>query len=164
MLQSRTLLAAIIPLMLISASALGWACTTSSTVGSSPVCAGTLRLAVTGYKVVSKPTYVTVSFHSIDSCALAVTAGPFAPGDQMVISLTITNMGTLSATSLKECATIFNSYDKAFTLTVGTLPTHLAAGASVTVTETIACASGLKNAAQHAIMLGTVTFTATVCT
>jgi len=150
--------------MLISASALGWACATSSPSGKVPVNSGTLRLIVRAYKVVSKPKYVIVSFRSVDSCGLAVKASPFAPGDQVVISLTITNTGTLSATSLKECAIVINSYDKAFTLTVGTLPTRLPAGASVTVTETIAFKSGLKNAAEHAIMQGIVTFTGSVCT
>jgi hypothetical protein len=164
MVRVRTLLTAIIPLMLISVSALAWAGVTPSSNDKVPGCAGTLRLILTGYKVVGKPKYVTVSFWSIDSHCLTVKASPFAPGDQVVISLTITNTGTLSATSLKECVAFINTYDKAFTLTAGKLPTSLHAGASATVIETIKCASGLKNAGQRASMLGIITFTGIVCT
>jgi len=159
MARARTLLTAIIPLMLISVSALAWAGVTPSSNSKVPGCAGTLRLIVTSYNVVSKPKYVTVSFCSADSCFLSVKASPFAPGDTVVISLTIENTGTLPASSLRECATIINSYDKAFTLTVGKLPSSLASGASATVSETITCASGLRNTAHPASMIGMVTFT-----
>jgi hypothetical protein len=157
--RARTLLLVIMPLVLISASALGWAGSQPSPIGCEPVTAGKLELTITGYAVVSKPKYVTVSVCSIDCFALDVRAAPFAPGDTVVISLTIKNVGTLPATSLTECVSFINTYDKAFTLTVGKLPSSLASGASATVSETIACASGLKNVAEHASMCGIVTFT-----
>lgn len=158
--RARTLLMAVMPLVLISASALASAGFTPSTLGGEPATAGKLELIVTGYSVISKPSYVTVSVSGVGSGAITIAASPFAPGDSVVIGITITNTGTLPATSLEDRVRLTNTYDKAFRLIVGELPERLAAGHSATIKHTIKLASGLPNAAQGASMTGTVTITA----
>lgn len=149
---------------LVSSGALAWAAYTSAITESVSANAGTLTLIVTGYTVVSKPDYVTVSVTGVGSGAITITASPFAPGDSVVIDITIQNTGTLPATSLTDGVSYTNTYDAAFTLTVGTFPSSLGPAASATITHTITCASELPNAAQGASMTGTVTFTGSVGT
>ena len=114
--------------------------------------------------MVSKPDYVTVSVTGVGSNAITITASPFAPGDSVVIDVTIQNTGTLPATSLTSSVSYTNTYDAAFSLTIGTFPSSLDSMASTTVTHTITLASGLPNDAQGKSMTGTVTFTGTVGT
>jgi hypothetical protein len=109
--------------------------------------------------VISKPKYVTVSVSGVGSNAITIMAAPFAPGDSVVIGVTIENTGTLTATCLEECSRSTNTYDKAFTLIVGELPERLAPGASATIKNTIELASCLRNIAQGASMKGTITIT-----
>ncbi len=160
----KTLLMAIVLTVLISSSALAWAQFTSTITESASANAGTLTLIVTGYTVVSKPDYVTVSVTGVGSNAITITASPFAPGDSVVINVTIQNTGTLPATSLTSSVSYTNTYDAAFSLTIGTFPSSLDSMASTTVTHTITLASGLPNDAQGKSMTGTVTFTGTVGT
>jgi len=149
---------------LISSAALAWAVYTSTITESASANAGTLTLIVTGYTVVSKPDYVDVEVTGVGTNAITITASPFAPGDSVVIDITIKNTGTLPATSLTNSMSYSSTYDSAFTLEVGTYPSSLAPGASTTITHTITLAHGLPNGAEDASMQGTVTFTGRVGT
>lgn len=163
-LPKKLLAATMLTLFIISSAALAWAAYTSTITESVSANAGTLTLIVTGYTVVSKPGYVTVSVTGVGSNAINITASPFAPGDSVVIDVTIQNTGTLPATTLTDGITYSNTYDAAFTLSTGTFPGSLASGAFATVRHAITLASGLSNEAQGASMTGTVTFTGSVGT
>jgi hypothetical protein len=148
--------------VLVSSGALAWAQFTSAITESASASAGTLTLIVTGYTVVSAPSYATVSVTGIGTNSITITASPFAPGDSVVIDITIKNIGTLPATSLGDSLSYTNVYDGMFTLSTGIFPGSLAAGASVTILHTITLQSGLPNAAEGKSMTGTITFTGSV--
>jgi hypothetical protein len=155
----KTILTAIVFAVLVSSSAFAWAQFTSTIIESISASAGTLTLIVTGYTVVSAPYYVTVTVTGKGTNAITMTASPFAPGDSVVINVTVKNTGTLPATSLVESDSHTNTYDSAFELTVGTFPGSLVSGASVTITHTITLQSPLPTAAEGASLTGTITFT-----
>jgi hypothetical protein len=158
------MLTAIVFVVLVSSGALAWAQFTSTITESVSASAGTLTLIVTGYTIVSEPSYMTVLVTGVGSNAITITASPFAPGDSVVIDVTIKNTGTLPATSLGDGVSYTNKYDSTFMLSTGTFPGSLASGNSVTITQTITCESPLPNAAEGASMNGTITFTGSVGT
>jgi len=158
----KKLLAAVLTLFIISSAAYAWAQFTSTITESVTANAGTLTLIVTGYDVVSKPDYVTVTVTGVETNTITITASPFAPGDSVVINITIQNTGTLPAASLTSNVSFSNTYDAAFSLTLGAFPGSLAPGASATITHTITLKYELPNAAQGASMTGTIKFTGSV--
>jgi uncharacterized membrane protein len=163
-LSKRLFAFVVLTFFLVSSAALAWAQFTSTITESASANAGTLTLIVTGYTVVSKPDYVNVEVTGVGTNAITITASPFAPGDSVVIDITIKNMGTLPATSLADGVSYHNTYDAAFSLTVGAFPPSLASGDSATIRHTITLAHELPNEAEGASMTGTVTFTGSVGT
>jgi hypothetical protein len=129
--------------------------------------AGTLILEITSLSISSGPTYAKITgiSPSLPSTGtVSFSVGPFAAGDQVVVSYTIKDVGTLPATELDtvgpnvanapHCDTIFSSAPAA-----GITPLSLGAGQSFS--STIGITLSPETPASYGGCTATITFSVT---
>jgi len=159
-----SMLASVVIVSLIVVSGVGYAWSTPEGGTPSP----SLTLEVTSISKMSGPSYDALSVTSpLPSSAATFKLGPFAPGDSVVVSYTVKNIGAIPA-SLSALGVSVSPSKSGFTATNGPIPPSLGPGASFSSTITITFASGLGNSYEGSTAIVTLQIngmgTTTTCT
>jgi len=158
-----SVMASVILVSLIVVSGIAYACSTGPPQPSP-------NLVVTSIGKTSGPSYAIFTEKSPPPTSAAVfEVGPFAPGDTVVVSYTVENIGNLPA-SLSTPGVAVAPTGSGFSATEGPIPSSLGVGASFSSTISITFKAGLKDSYEGSTAVitlqisGTGTTTTSTCT